>query len=414
MSDLRRTDHLERTTMSTTLGSLTDYEQASFLLPYDLANGHAYHELPCQLKQVVADLPSVWNAGSTTRPSELERALQVSFAALIGSQGLMSFDELLISPTASNSIDIIGAYMATMDAETALIEPTFDNLALLFRRRGAAVQALSEGTLTRALSELTLDAVINSMAKIQAIFIVNPNNPTGQTINEVKFRYLCEVCVRRNVILIIDNSFRLFNRAPFDDYAIMRSTGVSFIAFEDTGKCLPTQDLKLSMMISSANHAVRLRELYRELYLGPSPFAMVLFKELFERSRQEGLTNLLWDLVDLRRDRLRNALADTVLVPQTSDCWSPLPVEWIRISDPTKSDIDLCRELSQRGVGILPGRHFFWGSVLRAPVCEYVRVSLLKPARDFEGGLGILKEHLNAENNRLNFPKSKSLIRADP
>lgn len=381
--------------MSQSMCTLTDYEQMSIPLPYDLANGHAYHELSPFFRDVIDDLQGVWTSGRTTPPAELERALQTSFAQLVGSKGFADCKEVMISPTASNSIDIIGAYMAGLRVQTLLLEPTFDNLALLFSRRRAAIAPLPEAKLTSALQMGILDATLDLFPAAGAIFLVNPNNPTGQTINSAEFRYLAETCKRRNLILILDNSFRVFNRNLFDDYTILHETGVSFIGFEDTGKCWPTQDLKVSMMVCSDDHADALQELYRELYLGPSLFAVALFRQLFENTRRAGLSAVVWNTIDARRDQLRQILSGTSLIPQSSNRWSPLPVEWLKITSPGWNDVEVCRALSAYGVGILPGRNFFWNSVRDNPNTGYVRISLLKPSEEFEGGLRVLQQQLH-------------------
>ena len=379
--------------MPSQFSTLTDYEQLSLPLSYDLANGHAYHEFGPNFGDVIGNLQNIWATGANTSVTDLERDFRLSFASLIGSKGLLNYEEVMISPTASNSIDIVGAYLARKNVETILLEPTFDNLALLFSRRGAAIRPMQEHLLVHALCSGSLDTLFDRYPTAGAIFVVNPNNPTGQTIDTKEFQLLCDTCAQRGLIMIIDNTFRLYNRAPFDDYAILHDSGVSFISIEDTGKTWPTQDLKLSMMVSSSDHVLGLGELYRELYLCPSLFALALFQQIFERTERSGLSASLWNLVDSRRKKLRQVLEGSNLLPQSSGRWSPLPVEWLKIDRLGRTDLDICHELSKLDLGVLPGRHFFWSTVRSAPATGYVRISLLKPDAEFEGGLKILAEH---------------------
>jgi aspartate/methionine/tyrosine aminotransferase len=381
--------------------TLTDYEQLSMPLAFDLANGHAYQDVPHCYNDILGDLRNIWKAASDALPADIERELRLSFATLIGSAGLKALDQSMISPTASNSIDIVAACMAFEGAETLLVEPTFDNLSLLFMRRGAAVVPLAEDTLIDAIANHSLDSLFARRKSARSLFIVNPNNPTGQTLDEVSFRSLCEACAHNNITLIIDNSFRMFKREMFDDYAILMETGVDFIAFEDTGKCWPTLDLKLSMMFSSIKHLDTLQTIYRELYLAASPFSVALFTELFKRTHRAGIKNVVWDLVDHRRARLREVLRNSQWVPITSTSWSPLPVEWVSVERAGKIDLTICREMAREGLGILPGRHFFWSSVNTTPVKNFVRISLLKPTADFAGGLEILARCIGGTHTAL-------------
>jgi len=378
------------------MSTLTDFEQLSIPLPFDLANGHADQECPPEIAEIMNSLGRIWADGRETPARDLESALCRSFGALIGSDALRSLDQGMISPTASNSIDIVGAYMASEGIETLLLEPAFDNLALLFRRRKASIRPLAEAALADALAQRSLEAVFARNPAAKALFIVNPNNPTGYTIGEGSFDYLCRACEAAGVTLIVDNSFRMFRRNLFDDYAVMIRSGVDFIAFEDTGKCWPTLDLKLSLMSSSPRHLAKLQEIYRELYLGPSLFSVALFTAMFERTREAGPKGLFWNLVDTRRAMLREALRNGPLRPVAVQSWSPLPVEWVNVADTGRIDLDICRMLADEGLGVLPGRHFFWSSADRAPVDAFVRISLLKPAADFTGGLAVLRRTFGA------------------
>jgi aspartate/methionine/tyrosine aminotransferase len=369
--------------------TLTDYEQMSIPLAFDLANGHAYQDVA--QGGVLGNLQNVWSLASKAAPGDIERDLRLSFAALIGSPALASLDQSMISPTASNSIDIIGACMASEGAETLLVEPTFDNLALLFARRGAKILPLAERTLMDGIGDGSLAAIFARRPSIRCLFIVNPNNPTGQTLDEAAFRSLCAICESYDITLIIDNSFRMFKRVLYDDYAILLESGVDFIAFEDTGKCWPTMDMKLSMMFSSPRHLSALQAIYRELYLAASPFSVMLFKQLFDDTRRSGIKSYVWDLVDQRRAQLREALQGGPWVPVTSGNWSPMPVEWVSVEKAGKMDLAVCNDMAREGLGILPGRHFFWSTVRTAPIENFVRISLLKPAADFAGGVQILR-----------------------
>lgn len=80
-----------------------------------------------------------------------------------------------IAPTASSSIDIVAAYMASEGVRVGLITPAFDNLNLMMRRRGVDVTPVPEAEF------LDLDRLRERVVRerVGCVFLVSPNIPTG-------------------------------------------------------------------------------------------------------------------------------------------------------------------------------------------------------------------------------------------
>ncbi|MFI0233888.1 hypothetical protein [Streptomyces sp. NPDC017086] len=124
--------------------TLTDYEQIGFLTEANLADGHAYQGLTAGQEVIVDRLGTAWRTSEAESVPESEHRYIGRYARLIGSPGLQAAPGHLILPTASNSIDLVAAYLTLTGKRVLLTCPTFDNLALILRRRGADPSPVSE------------------------------------------------------------------------------------------------------------------------------------------------------------------------------------------------------------------------------------------------------------------------------
>ena len=200
---------------------------------------------------------------------------------------------------------------------------------------------------------------------------------------------IAELCARYGVVLVIDSSFRMYNRDLYDDVALLLRSGVSFIAFEDTGKSFPTLDTKAS----SFTH----RRIWRTVsklcttrYIYASGISLLLLSRAFERTRQLGIGSVLWSMVDQRRMLLRAALAGSGL--HTSKAFTRLltgmAVYWFRRTERHRG----MRPPGAMGVAALTGRQFFWASQDRPRNQRHIRLSMMKPSRRFNAALRILEQ----------------------
>lgn len=372
--------------MSTTVEkTLTDYEQVGFKASVNLADGHAYQDLSCSQESIVDRLGSIWRESDRQTIPESESLYFQRYAALINSPGLLRAAGHHILPTASNSIDLVGAYLHGLGSRVLLLHPTFDNLALLLRRRGVCPQPISENEINDpSIRQLRL-------READVLFLVNPNNPTGSNIDQIKFSEIVSACVENDLTIIIDASFRLFYNPTWDAYQVLQDAGVSYIVFEDTGKAFPTQDMKASVLACSGDHRRALSELYNEVYLCVSKFSLAVLGEFVDDANRTGLCETLHSLVAERRGLLREALPQAVLEPIARD--SQISVEWLSTTSTGFSDLEVVNMLYARGVGVLPGRGFFWDRAGKESSGHNLRVSLMKPREQFERGVDILAEY---------------------
>lgn len=366
--------------------TLTDYEQRGMVNEANLSDGHASQELHDSLHEIISDLPTLWNAAERCVSEEAMAYFVASYSQIAQVGSIARCERLLACPTASNSIDIIGALLAERKGRTCLIEPTFDNLALLLRRRGVPLQPVPVGRLYSMTTEQEIQALFDQHTP-RAIFVVDPNNPTGEPLSHRTLQALCSYCKVRDIILVLDNSFRLHKRTLWDTYAVLEESDVSYLAFEDTGKVFPTQELKISILTSSPDLFPLLREIYNEIYLKPSNFSLFLLSAYAKKFQELGLRQILWDIIDDRQNQLANALEGTGLIIDTRTTNSTLGVSWIDIRGTGLKDVELVEKLAMHGISVLPGRQFYWSSHGERDHQNNIRVSLLRPKAAFAAGV---------------------------
>ena len=334
--------------------SLTEQEVHGFQCFADLSSGHAYHELPAALATLPDELAVLWEGAEQT-PKEWEQRFIAAFCEMSGVQSIARLPFCRPCPTASNSIELVAAMLRQRRLRTALV--AFDNLALLLHRREVALHAIDECLIFDevAIERLEQHLVCSGAG---ALFIVSPSNPTGRCLTKIHFSAIAELCARYGVVLVIDSSFRMYNRDLYDDVALLLRSGVSFIAFEDTGKSFPTLDTKASLIYSSPDLA-NAETLYNEVYLCASGISLLLLSRAFERTRQLGIGSVLWSMVDQRRMLLRAALAGSGLHTSPESLHSVIGLEWLSTGSDALSDIEVCGRLGAMGVAALTGRQFF-------------------------------------------------------
>lgn len=376
--------------MARLLTSLTEYEVQAKKTGYNLADGHACQEILPPLNKVVDSLTEIWKDCDMKSLPESESHFRGAFSALASSSTMASLPDFKICLTSSQSIDIVGALLGEKKVITHLVEPTFDNLALLLQRRGVRLQSLDEADLFDASDEGDLPAFLDRHLG-GALFLVQPNNPTGRILDAKIFQFITNYCATHNKILIIDNSFRFYNRQPYDDYSILSQSGTSFIAFEDTGKVWPTHELKASLLFCSPDLQPMITAIHNEFQISHSPFSLRVLEQFILLTKSVGLSEYLWRLVDQRRVILREVINDIGLKVESVSVKSQIPVEWLNIESTGHSDIEVWNYLRTRSIQILPGRQFFWKTSMLPERQKNIRLAFLKPATSFRSAMDILR-----------------------
>ncbi len=385
--------------------ALTDLEIEALQYDLNLADGHAYEDMTAYFPEIIRDLNTLWEKCETTRIPDMEHRFRQVFAMLSGSIGMSELPYFKICPTASNSIDIIGAVLAQKGLLTRLVEPTFDNLALILRRRGVKLESLSENDLILAGTQGAISSLLDAHP-CDALFLVQPNNPTGNSLNSVDLQVVVDHCAVNGRILVLDNSFRFYNRHPFDDYSILIESGISFMAFEDTGKVWPTHDLKASLLFCSPNLQWLVTSVYNELYMCHSRFTLALLEQCLLKTAEIGLSRTIWQRVDERRNLLRRTIENTGLTVEATAINSQISVEWLDCRGTGLRDLELTKILASKGLWILPGRQFFWQSRAQIERHHNVRLALIRPLRSFKQAMEIIRSMTHSDIPTTSFLNS--------
>jgi hypothetical protein len=363
--------------------TLTDFEIAALAEPLNFADGHATHEA-MSFDEIVEDNVLALRDCYRVSIPEAEERFRSTFATVVASPTLGSWAKFKICPSASVSIEIVALVLQALGVVTNLTQPTFDNLALILKRHKVHLgNPVDEVELEVASACGRVDDYLASLGG-SAVFLVNPNNPTGRSLGPETLRRIAAHCAAAGKVLVLDNSFRLFNRAPFDDYCILADAGVSFLAFEDTGKAVPANELKASLLICSADLEPYVKEIYNEVWLCTSPKTLLVLERHLCRYLTVGLPTVLWDVVDDRRKMIRKAIAGSGLDVAEGCAGSQLPVEWIDCSGTGLSDLELTHNFASQGLLVLPGRQFYWNSQDADRSQKFIRLAMLKPKNRFD------------------------------
>jgi aspartate/methionine/tyrosine aminotransferase len=384
--------------------NLTELEVYGLSAQHNLADGHSYISAKKHFSSVLSALPALWHSAVETPIPEMEKLFKNKFAEYFALNGLRKHSHFCVCPTASNSIDIVGAWARSKNYRVGLVEPTFDNLAQLLWRREVALEAIPE----RMLFDLTgLEQLVREK-RLDALFLVNPNNPTGVALDTDAMSKIIELCHRHGIVLILDTSFRFCHQTGIDEYTLLKDKGLSFIVLEDTGKQWPTLDTKASLLSYSEDLAADIRNIYEEIYLCCSNFSLRVIIEFIDATLAKGGLSYIHSVILHNIDIARSELEDSLVGIEAAESDSVMSVMWLNIERTALSDLELTGYLAKRGVAVLPGRYFYWNSHQVAGH-DRIRIALMKPDDKFGSSIMHLKQAL-IELHMVAASESKGLV----
>jgi aspartate/methionine/tyrosine aminotransferase len=219
-----------------------------------------------------------------------------------------------------------------------------------------------------------------------ALFLVDPNNPTGFTLlseGRPAFEEVVRFCVDHGKLLIIDRCFASFalmdgSARWFDIYDLLESSGVSYIVIEDTGKVWPLQDAKCAILMASRDIYPAIYDIHTSVLLNVSPFTLNMLTRYLRDSENDGFASVR-NVISTNRTELGLALAETPV--QLTQPRVNVSVAWLDISRLGVDSVNFQRKLVARDVYVLPGTYFFWNE--RHKGNRYVRVALAREPRMF-------------------------------
>ena len=226
-----------------------------------------------------------------------------------------------------------------------------------------------------------LDPDVWEYHNLEALFLVLPNNPTGWNLSARQLQALACDAASRQLLLVIDFSFRYFDLNAPDAYQILADAGCNFIAIEDTGKYLSFADMKIGIIASDDSIAGEIAGIVEDILLNVSPFAVELVAQLMTRDDRAGTHNLM------RLNRTQLSIATERLNVDVHSPLETMSVAWISAKRGYQMD-ELVGQWRERGVVVLPGGPFFWDDYSRG--ANYARIALARPSMIFDEALTVM------------------------
>jgi len=381
---------------------ITQHEIRALRQTYNLADAHTHQRQSPTQQGIVASLPQLWYGAERRKQADLERAFTESFFTLHNQLSLLRRDEgIYLTYAASISTVIAALYLRSTDMRVGLIEPCFDNLHDLLKNAGIPMESIPEAALSGA------DAVYENLSRycsdVDAVFLVDPNNPTGSSLladGKRGFEELIRYCSDHRKLLMLDLSFAAFSVMDprigrFDIYEMLDQRDVSYICIEDTGKTWPLQDAKCSILVTSRDIADQVYDFHTSVLLNVSPFVLSIVREYVEDSRRDGFASIR-DVITDNRKLVREAL-DTPLLEYCEPRVNT-SVAWYRITDPELTSSHLHSQVLKREVYVLPGRFFYWHH--RDQGERFLRIALARESNVVREAMSRLQSVVNGHEHR--------------
>ncbi|WP_406678505.1 threonine-phosphate decarboxylase CobD [Moorella sp. ACPs] len=171
-------------------------------------------------------------------------------------------DYLQVEPAAviaaNGATELIYLICQTLKPRRVLIpEPTFSEYRRAAVTAGAEVVALE---LDPASSfALDIDRWREKLAQVDLAFLCNPNNPTGQLLERAVLKEIVELCRRRGVFLVVDESFLDFlPNWPELSLGTMAAAGEGLLTLRSLTKIFALPGLRLGCGVAHPELAARL------------------------------------------------------------------------------------------------------------------------------------------------------------
>ncbi|MFC3149673.1 hypothetical protein ACFOEK_01380 [Litoribrevibacter euphylliae] len=382
-----------------TLLDITQHEIEALKTEYNLADAHTHQSQSASQKQIVSDLPNLWYSAEEKTQYECEQEFIEKFYTMHGqTTALKRKDEIYLVYAASISMHITATYLMQRELSVGLIEPCFDNLHDLMKHMRVPLSPLDESLFSDPAT--IYDNMVKHALCLDAIFIVDPNNPTGFSIfseSSEAFSELVRFCCDYNKLLIMDFCFSAFIKVSggtrYDVYEILEGSGVSFIAMEDTGKTWPIQDAKCSTLQTSKDINDDVYNILTSVLLNVSPFILRMVTQYVEDSMKDDFASVR-EVLDENRELAIQYLDSGLLKycpPQIKSS-----VAWFEITDPEINADQLQETLRAHNVYVLPGKYFYWAHPERGQ--RYIRIALARNSDMFLGAMKVAAEVINDFN----------------
>ena len=243
-----------------------------------------------------------------------------------------------------------------------------DNIFHLLKTEGVTVTPINESQLYDG------DLLARLLNPNVALWLVQPNNPTGFCIEQTWFRKLIHLVAESGSTIVVDFCFRFYAESLkyWDQYRTLGESKASFLCFEDTGKTWSLADTKIGITVCSADTASLIYRLHDELLLNVSPLHLLLLTEFIKDTVANGFYNTIGRTIEMNRHLVHSLVEKGLVLHSTQSCQN-VPMELLGLPHYIPSTM-FWSELRQHGVDILPAENYFWShreggkSLFRVPL----------------------------------------------
>lgn len=375
------------------LVDLTQHEIQALKTRYNLADAHTHQRQSPSQDKIVSRLPDLWYEAEENQQAYFEQRFIDAFFRLHKQPTALAAGKTWLSYSASVSTMVAAMYLMQRNMSVGLVEPCFDNLVDLLKHMRVDLTPVPEELLadpSRIYSNL-------KTVKTDALYLVDPNNPTGFSLLQYGmdgFREVVRYCKDHGKLLMLDLCFASFalcdeNIGRFDVYKLLEESGVTYMALEDTGKTWPVQDAKCAMLTVSDDIKEDVYNIHTAVLLNVSPFVLNFLTHYVEDSIEDNFASVR-DLISENRAMAIKATQDTILeyiepVVNTS-------VAWFRIKPADLNASTLQKELLESDVYVLPGTYFYWSDPAKGE--RFIRVALARRPGTFACAMSRMREVL--------------------
>jgi aspartate/methionine/tyrosine aminotransferase len=381
--------------LSDDVRDLTQHEIQALKMRHNLADAHTHQSQSPAQREIVSRLPELWYEAERKTQAEFEQRFLDAFFRLHGQPTARAKNKTMLSYAASISTVVAAMYLTRERMSVTLIEPCFDNLHDVLANMGVPLYPIHE----QAFAEV--DSIYDNLrrqVKTDALFLVDPNNPTGSSLlqhGKDGFAEVIRYCRDFRKVLLIDFCFAAFTLhgtgpSRFDIYQMLEESQITYLAIEDTGKTWPVQDAKCAMLTPSDDIQRIVYDLHTSVLLNVSPFVLNMLTQYVEESIKDQMHSVR-SLLDRNREIARTALDGTALTYLEPAC--NVSVAWFRIDHPTLTATELQRLGADNDVYVLPGKFFLWSEPSLGD--QYIRIALARDSDMFASAMDKLRTTLD-------------------
>ena len=186
-------------------------------------------------------------------PDPNYRELRLALADIYG----VDAENIMVGNGATEIIHVFAQAFISAEDRVLIPIPTFDEYRYAVEKVGAKIVYIG----LRSNMHIDVDAIISRIEsdKVKAVFLCNPNNPTGVFENQSDLLRLLDKASERNVLVFLDESFTDFvvSKKPYSLIKVVNNYSNLFIVKSLT-KILGIPGLRIGIGIGSKSITTRL------------------------------------------------------------------------------------------------------------------------------------------------------------